>query len=64
MERWRIMYGEREVAAIEAVSVRWIPKGVDFQPNLFNGYHAVELGDGAPLAVLNLPQGMSIERAA
>jgi hypothetical protein len=49
------------VAVIEAADLRYIERGVDFQPNLFNGYHAVELGAGHNPAVLNLPVGFSIE---
>ena len=53
-----------EVALIECRGVHWVERGVDFQPNIFNGYHAVELGGYNPPAVLNLPVGMKIERCA
>jgi hypothetical protein len=42
--------------------VEFISNGADFQPNIFNGYHAVELGEKNPPAVLNLPVGMTIRR--
>lgn len=61
MKCYKILNREGQVVAyIESTDVRWIEKGVDFQPNLFNGYHAVEIGEGAGPAVLNLPVGMSI----
>ncbi len=52
------------VAELSALDVRFIERGVDFQPNIFNGYHAVELGGENPPAVLNLPEGMSLRRMA
>lgn len=52
------------IAELAALDVRLIERGIDFQPNIFNGYHAVELGEGNPPAVLNLPGGMSVRRIA
>jgi hypothetical protein len=49
------------VAVIHCASLRVIEKGVDFQPNLFNGYHAVEIGAGRQPAVLNLPLDLRVE---
>ena len=62
MKRWAIIAndGETIVGFIEAASVRFIARGIDFQPNIFNGYHAVEFDEGAPPAVLNLPLEMKI----
>jgi len=48
------------IGAIVADSVSYIERGIDFQPNLFNGYHAVEFGSENPPAVLNLPEGWII----
>jgi hypothetical protein len=50
------------IGRLEAERVEFISKGADFQPNIFNGYHAVELGEKSPPAVLNLPLGMTIRR--
>jgi len=50
------------IAELAALDVRFIERGIDFQPNIFNGYHAVELGEGNPPAVLNLPEGMILRR--
>ena len=61
MKRYEIRNREgRVVGYIEAADVRWIERGIDHQPNIFNGYHAVELGEGQMPAVLNLPEGMEI----
>lgn len=50
------------IGRLEAERVEFISNGADFQPNIFNGYHAVELGEKNPPAVLNLPVGMTIRR--
>jgi hypothetical protein len=52
------------IAELAALDVQFIERGIDFQPNIFNGYHAIELGEGNPPAVLNLPEGMNIRRVA
>ena len=49
---------------ITAENVKWINEGIDFQPNIFNGYHAVEFGVSDPPGVLNLPAGMTIREKA
>jgi hypothetical protein len=41
-------------------ALRYIRNGIDFQSNIFNGYHAVELGAGNPPAVLNVPAEMTV----
>lgn len=56
--------GGEVIAELAALDVHFIERGIDFQPNIFNGYHAVELGEGNPPAVLNLPGGMSVRRIA
>lgn len=48
-----------DVAVIEAQDLRYVERGIDFQPNMFNGYHAIELVSGQH-PVLNLPIGWSI----
>lgn len=57
------------VAEITAIDVRFIQKGVGFQPILlgihyiFNAYHAaIDLGGENPTAVLNIPEGWSLRR--
>jgi len=63
MKRFEIVTEQgATVGIIESEEVTMIPNGADFQPNLFNGYHAVELGEINPPAVLNLPVGMTIRR--
>ncbi len=63
LKRYEIVNAGGEVVAeISSLDVRFIEKGIDFQPNLFNGYHAIELGFENPPAVLNLPESMSIRR--
>ena len=48
------------VAVISAIRARWIPNGIDFQPNLFNGYHAIEVDGVDQPIVLNVPQDLHL----
>ena len=60
MRTYEILRGGKVVALLITDGVRFITNGIDFQPNIFNSYHAIELGPHNPPAVLNLPEGMSI----
>ncbi len=62
MKRYRIVDAAKTIGYIEAEDIKFILHGVDHQPNLFNGYHAVELGPGQQPPVLNLPVWMRLEK--
>jgi hypothetical protein len=61
LKTWEILDANgKPIGILTAEDIRWIPDGIDFQPNIFNGYHAIEFGSDNPPAVLNLPKGMSV----
>ena len=52
------------VAELSALDVRFIERGVDFQPEHFQRLSCCRTWRRNPPAVLNLPEGMSLRRMA